>query len=95
MCSWYVQETARIQAQLIDMVQMTHGPSYERPAMSIDDSKRSPSVKNHDRSAWSNEDIAEFKPERWLIREAGGAVSFNPKAGPSHPFGAGPRACEF
>jgi cytochrome P450 len=42
---------------------------------------------------WDEEDIASFKPEKWLVRDEKGEVSFNANAGPTIPFGLGPRAC--
>jgi cytochrome P450 len=41
---------------------------------------------------WDEADIANFKPERWLLRD-GDAVLFNANAGPTMPFGVGARAC--
>lgn len=41
---------------------------------------------------WDDVDIGAFKPERWL-KSTDGAVAFDPMAGPSLPFGAGPRGC--
>ncbi|KAG8160032.1 hypothetical protein KVR01_010669 [Diaporthe batatas] len=42
---------------------------------------------------WDDADIGAFKPERWLRSAGDGVVVFDPMAGPSLPFGAGPRGC--
>lgn len=39
------------------------------------------------------EDVAEFRPERWLKSGPDGAVQFDRSAGPWFPFGAGARGC--
>jgi cytochrome P450 len=41
---------------------------------------------------WDDADIGAFKPERWL-KSTEGTLAFDPMAGPSLPFGAGPRGC--
>lgn len=41
---------------------------------------------------WDDGDIGAFRPERWLKETAEG-LAFDPMAGPSLPFGAGPRGC--
>lgn len=41
---------------------------------------------------WDDADVGAFKPERWLKSTDEGVV-FDPMAGPSLPFGAGPRGC--
>ena len=42
---------------------------------------------------WDTADIGSFKPERWLVKDEDGNGKYDPLAGPSHPFGAGPRGC--
>ena len=46
---------------------------------------------------FSDEDITQFVPERWLKATTGGdgkeKVEFDPNAGPNIPFGLGPRGC--
>ena len=37
--------------------------------------------------------IDKFDPERWLEKDSEGNVVFNSRAGPTMPFGAGPRGC--
>lgn len=43
--------------------------------------------------SWSPEDIATFRPDRWLVENENGQLSFNPRAGPTLAFGLGPRKC--
>lgn len=44
--------------------------------------------------SWNPENIAEFRPQRWLRRDAGtGEEVFDAAAGPQMQFGAGPRGC--
>lgn len=43
--------------------------------------------------AWDDEDIALFRPERWLREGPGGEEVFDSMAGPTLAFGAGPRGC--
>lgn len=74
---------------------MTNGPSYIAAPFDIDNSKRSAgsiaSLAKVD--PWEREDVEKFKPERWLVSDKNGGWQFNYKAGPSQPFGAGPRSC--
>lgn len=51
----------------------------------------SPEYKNK-HGTWDPSTISAFIPERWLVENEEG-VCVNPKAGPAHPFGAGPRGC--
>jgi cytochrome P450 len=74
-------------------------------ALDVDESRRSPrSLQGKQREqtrSWDNEDIALFKPERWLVSESkddkngrrSGSLVFDSQAGPSIPFGLGVRAC--
>ncbi|CEJ95183.1 hypothetical protein VHEMI10680 [[Torrubiella] hemipterigena] len=34
-----------------------------------------------------------FSPDRWIKRDAGGNITYNPNAAPVHAFGFGPRSC--
>jgi cytochrome P450 len=68
------------------------GPSFLEPAFDIDESLRSPQARDSKVGAWAAEDIAVFKPERWLGIENGREV-FNSQAGPINSFGLGLRGC--
>ncbi|KAI1173283.1 cytochrome P450 [Nemania sp. FL0916] len=78
-----------------DIFMPVNGPSYLRPSLAIDESKRSDtSQAAKDRyGKWDDKDIGDFKPERFLITNADGSTSFNPRAGPVMPYGAGLRSC--
>jgi cytochrome P450 len=78
----------------MDVFFMGNGPSVFSPAFQIDDSLRSPSAlaaKNRV-GTWNPDDMADFKPERWLVEEDGKKV-FDAAAGPLLTFGLGPRGC--
>ncbi|KAF4548168.1 Cytochrome P450-like protein 34 [Elsinoe fawcettii] len=60
----------------------------------IDEKIRSPSSQDaKDRVGKWGDDIGDFVPERWLKRDEKGEKVFDPRAGPSLPFGGGPRGC--
>lgn len=65
------------------------------PAIDIGEKKRSPtSAESRTRfGVWDDASIGDFSPERWLVENEKGEVHCDPFAGPSHPFGAGPRGC--
>ncbi|KAG6012615.1 hypothetical protein E4U54_007414 [Claviceps lovelessii] len=82
------------------------GASVTEPTMPIAHEARSPSSQVHGPRVprWDDDDITQFKPERWLktssnsstTRTAAGEfdnVEFDPNAGPTLAFGAGPRGC--
>ncbi|KAK1579576.1 cytochrome P450 monooxygenase [Colletotrichum navitas] len=73
---------------------LSHGPGVLRPAVPVDDSKRSESGKSilKRTHAWDSENVGDFVPERWL-KEGSGSEVFDSKAGPFMTFGHGPRAC--
>jgi cytochrome P450 len=77
-----------------DVFLMGNGPSIFTPAFQIDDSLRSPSalVAKNIVGTWNPDDIADFKPERWLV-EGDGRKVFDAAAGPLLTFGLGPRGC--
>ncbi|KAG8919818.1 hypothetical protein FRC02_001351 [Tulasnella sp. 418] len=52
----------------------------------------SPSFKPS-KGLWDDEDVEEFKPERWLIDGPDGQKVFSSKQGYSVPFGLGPKSC--
>lgn len=78
---------------------MANGAGYLSPNMPVDDGLRHPGARRGTAAnakaltgAWEDGDIGAFKPERWLKVTPEG-VAFDPMAGPSLPFGAGPRGC--
>ena len=78
-----------------DVFMLNSGPGYTMSPLYVDDSKRSKSsLDTKDRyGMWETADIGAFQPERWLEKNEKGEMEFNPRAGPTHPFGAGPRGC--
>ncbi|KAF4536396.1 Cytochrome p450 monooxygenase [Lasiodiplodia theobromae] len=81
---------------------MADGAGYLAPGLkeggAVDD-MRSPGARGRSggaiRGVWDGGDVEAFRPERWLRREDGeeGEERYDPAAGPSLPFGLGPRAC--
>ncbi|KAK6068440.1 Cytochrome P450 1A1-like protein 1 [Seiridium cupressi] len=78
-----------------DIFCLTNGPSYQSPSAAVDESLRSKSSQEaKDKfGVWDEANVSEFRPERWLEMQPDGELRFNPFAGPSNPFGVGPRAC--
>lgn len=78
-----------------DVFMLTQGPGFVAPSIPIDEHVRSTSSKeSKDKNgAWDEATIHEFDPERWLEEDSEGNVVFNSRAGPTMPFGAGPRGC--
>ncbi|KAK2025769.1 cytochrome P450 [Colletotrichum zoysiae] len=79
---------------------LNRGPSMLRPALPVDEAARSESSRAAAGAgakvrAWDDADIAQFRPERWLVAgsAAGADVEFDPQAGPQLAFGLGPRGC--
>ncbi|KAL1615347.1 hypothetical protein SLS54_009128 [Diplodia seriata] len=77
---------------------MANGAGYLEPAMPVDDATRSPGARQSGgktlSGSWDDADIAAFRPERWLpVDPHTGDDSFDSMAGPSLPFGLGPRGC--
>lgn len=87
---------------------MANGPGYLEPNLPVDDEMRSPGARRQQQTsssstaatltgAWDDSDIAAFRPERWLRRDAdadpGSAEVYDAKAGPSLAFGLGHRGC--
>lgn len=72
-----------------------NGAGYTSPALPIDESRRSmQSVKASDIAGmWDESDISQFVPERWLVTDEKGQVTYDQKAGPFQSFGAGLRGC--
>lgn len=82
-----------------DVFLMANGAGYLEHIIPVPDSTRSPGAQRASNKAltgqWNNDDISLFKPERWLKPhpDSPGVHVFDPMAGPSLPFGMGPRAC--
>lgn len=73
---------------------LSRGPSMLKPAFEVDDSKRSKTSQAAKARAWDDEDIGQFKPERWLAGGSDAAPGeFDQQAGPSLSFGLGLRGC--
>lgn len=85
----------------IDVLCMSNGPGFVTPHLpvEIDEEKRSPSsraarVKGGQAGEWDSQSTTMFEPDRWLKSdEKLGELEFDPKAGPTFPFGLGPRGC--
>ncbi|KAK4159210.1 cytochrome P450 [Cladorrhinum sp. PSN259] len=83
-----------------DIFLMANGPGYLEPNLRISDEERSVGARLNVKEKkpltrqWDDADINAFKPERWLKQDhETGQVQFDPMAGPTLPFGLGPRGC--
>ena len=78
-----------------DVFMITQGPDFVMPSIPIDEKVRSTSSReSKDKNgAWDQATIGDFDPERWLEKDDEGNLVFNSRAGPTMPFGAGPRGC--
>ncbi|KAF2226092.1 cytochrome P450 [Elsinoe ampelina] len=80
-----------------DVSQLANGPGYILPdpyADKIDENLRSPTSREAKGKVGTwGDDVREFVPERWLKTDGKGVTVCDPRAGPSLPFGAGPRGC--
>jgi len=78
-----------------DVMLMNNGPGFITPALDVKEEDRSESSQKAAGRVgeWDPSDLGDFKPERWLKQDENGEMQFNPTAGPSMPFGAGPRGC--
>jgi cytochrome P450 len=78
-----------------DVFFFNNGPGCVTPEMPVDAGKRSKSsAENMGKlGSFGAEDIEAFRPARWLAQDESGVEYFNANAGPSHPFGNGPRGC--
>ncbi|KAF6804559.1 cytochrome p450 [Colletotrichum sojae] len=83
---------------------MANGPGYLQPNIPLPDENRNPGARRSQNKSltgvWDDADIAEFRPERWLKEKTAtenptrdGSMVFDPMAGPTLAFGAGPRGC--
>lgn len=75
----------------------TEGVQFLHDAIPVDEGLRSATSKaaRGKHKEWESEGKQEFRAERWLDQTGDTEVdvSFDPKAGPSLPFGGGPRGC--
>ncbi|PHH80809.1 hypothetical protein CDD80_6899 [Ophiocordyceps camponoti-rufipedis] len=72
-----------------DILVCLTGPSVTEPALSIPEALRSETSRAaKDRVPAWGDDVAEYRPERWLKDGA-----FDPQAGPTLAFSSGPRQC--
>lgn len=78
-----------------DVFMLTMGPDFRLPPLPIDENLRSTTSKDSkDKNGhWDPKTIHRFDPERWLEKDDESNTAFNPRAGPSLPFGGGPRGC--
>ncbi|KAI8622988.1 cytochrome P450 [Xylariaceae sp. FL1651] len=83
----------------VDVYMLSNGPGYMKPDgvnQSIPEAARSHSSRQNKRRAmpsWAPDDIAAFRPERWIKVSERGIENFNANAGPSMQFGMGLRGC--
>lgn len=79
-----------------DVFLMANGAGYLEPNLPLADSERSVGAREAKAltGKWEDADIGVFRPERWLkTDENTGEVVFDSVAGPTLPFGLGPRGC--
>ena len=79
-----------------DVFLMANGPGYLEPNIPVSDAERSAGAREGKTltGKWEDADTGAFRPERWLKTDGNtGEVTFDSKAGPTLPFGLGPRAC--
>lgn len=82
-----------------DIMMSLTGPSITEPALPIREMSRSlESQESKDKVHPWDEDVSQFKPERWLklVKNTNSDEKeevFDPRAGPNLAFSAGPRQC--
>ncbi|KAM0460834.1 hypothetical protein ACHAO4_001629 [Trichoderma viride] len=82
-----------------DIMMTLTGPSITEPALPIREMSRSlESQESKDKVLPWEEDVSQFKPERWLkLKKSADSEEeeevFDPRAGPNLAFSAGPRQC--
>lgn len=78
-----------------DLFMLIHSPDFTSPSIPVEESLRSNTSRESKgkNGSWHQSTISDFDPERWLEKDDDGNLVFNPRAGPSMPFGAGPRGC--
>ncbi|ORY04451.1 cytochrome p450 monooxygenase [Clohesyomyces aquaticus] len=80
---------------------VSNGPGFYKPALPVNDSKRSPTSKAAAKpKAWDeSRDLSAFYPDRWLVQKSSNEktgetrLEFDGNSGPQLIFGAGPRGC--
>ncbi|TDZ19120.1 Cytochrome P450 monooxygenase TRI13 [Colletotrichum orbiculare MAFF 240422] len=79
------------------VVVVNKGPGFTEPGFRVDEHLRSPSsqaaAKERGIRAWDEDGMDQFRPERWLHSDDGGAEVYDAAAGPTIPFGLGLRGC--
>lgn len=83
------------------VMHLSRGPGFTTPAYAVDESVRGEKARRRDGKqtervvgAWDDDDIAEFRPERWFVPgKKDGERVFDASAGPSNSFGMGTRSC--
>lgn len=75
-----------------------HMHGVHLPPYAIDESRRAESARNakiqgKTTGAWDEDDMGQFKPERWLKDDKDVGQRFDSMAGPSLGFGLGMRGC--
>ncbi|KAI6780831.1 Cytochrome P450 1A1-like protein 1 [Emericellopsis cladophorae] len=73
------------------VMMLNRGPSFTEPA--FDEALAGGLSVAGTGSSWVVHTLHHFMPERWLETNDQGRSFFNPKAGPTLPFGSGPRSC--
>jgi cytochrome P450 len=78
-----------------EVLMINNGPGNVLPALPVEEGKRSKTSQAAKGKVgdWDTEGIEKYDPERWLAKDETGKTVFNSNAGPTHSFGAGPRAC--
>ena len=78
-----------------EVMMLNNGPGVFTPPLHVEESIRSETSKNsiEKLGEWDLNGMRDFDPERWLVKDEEGRISFNASAGPRHSFGAGPRGC--
>ncbi|KAK1751535.1 cytochrome P450 [Echria macrotheca] len=78
-----------------DVFLVANGAGYLEPSLHVSDDERSPGARRADHKnkkgltgQWDDGNIGEFRPQRWIKDN-----QFDPMAGPTLPFGLGPRGC--
>jgi cytochrome P450 len=75
------------------VMMMNRGPSFTEPAFPTKQRPFRGSSGAGIELKWDAHTLDCFMPERWLESNGRGKTVFNPSAGPTLPFGLGPRSC--